>query len=255
MSALLQRALQPVPADLPVNPTPGQIKQLLRKGHSYVATLDLTPAALLNLNGINQPWAGFGLYCMHQSAPNTIVQCAFDADYTKTVIMRRGSLHHPGAEANQKRQPTYFSQVWTKVVQSGDQGAGLAIPTAYFLVMGTPDALYIEDPRSVAFRPTKTTTVLVGAAGLVTILGPFDIQTLANVRVTLTNSVAALTQCPVQISADGSTWETILAGTFDTLAAGATLSASIPQGVRQIRIQAKSAGNASVNAFITGTMA
>lgn len=233
---------------VPLDPSPGQAKRMLQRGHSYVASVNLAATGMSAQNGLLQTYAGFGLYLMHQSPPNTILQVAFDQDFGRTAVMRRGSLHHPGP-VSPPRSPAHFSQFWAKVVQSGDTSG-----TAYFLVLGSPEALYFEDPRAVAYRPSATTTN-VGST-IATVLAATEILTVRSPRLWVENNGAtALVSAPIEISPDGTVWEQILSGTFDVLAASTPLSTSLPDGIRQLRMRAAVASSSTaLSVYVTGTM-
>lgn len=233
---------------VPVNPTPQEAQQIIKRGHSYVATVDLSTSGISSNFGTINNYSGFGLYLMHRSPANTIFEVRFDQDFGNQVEFRRGTLHKPGP-VGLDRNPYYFSRFWTLVVQSGDTTG-----TAYFLVLGSPESIYIEDAAAIPYQPSATTTSV--GTSITTVLTSVQVHTVKGLRLYVQNRAGtALTSAPIEISPDGTNFETILNGTFDTIAASTFNSVNIPAGVRYLRMRALTGSSStSINTALVGTM-
>ena len=232
---------------VPVNPTPAEARRLIRHGHSYIAAVDLATSGMSTNNGVLWNYAGYGLYLMHALTPaNAVLAVRFDQDLALATNFRRGTLHKPGPAGG---SDYYFNRFWTLIIESGDTTG-----TAYFLVLGSPDAIYVEDAAAQPYQPTTTTTS-VGTA-ITTILTAIQIHTVKNLRIYVQNRAGtALASCPIEISPEGTNWEVILNGTFDSIAASVFNSVNLPDGVRYLRMRAVTGSSStSINVALVGTM-
>lgn len=123
-------------------------------------------------------------------------------------------------------------------------------------------ALKVTTSGSAASTPAKTSMTVssnatacttAGGASCTTVLASTEIVSYARVAITVKNTGSnALSNCLVEFSPDGTSWEVWDTSTFGTLASGAIVSMQLDGNSRRyIRIEARSASGTTTDVWLT----